>query len=364
MKLGNKFDGKNFGQDGSGTELVTLQMPGKDLGEFLASMLGQRRSVTKELHYIFTIDLNWIINLVELISQRISAQNKGDLISFDAAISYKEGKRVELTNINQLKYYSDVSNDISTSIRINFTYLLNFPYKETPERQDIEFFASSAGTDAEYSSRGEESYKKLRKILIPLNQDKSVMMLEVRHTDLTWGEDVINLISNHVDASFTKTGGVWDTLRLITAASSPLLGLLMGSILIANTENIYRNTKLEILKNYSKVFENSPGTLQSIEQKLNVLFKYYQDMETSRGFGLVGLLLAMMSPIFVVAFLFLIYRIRSNSYVVLNKATEKFVLRSKKFKKIVVTTLLSGVTLSIVTGIISSSLYEKLPKIW
>jgi hypothetical protein len=55
------------------------------LGEFIANLLGQRRSIERQFDdYRFEIDLDWLQNLHHIIEQRLAAQNAAQLISFSA----------------------------------------------------------------------------------------------------------------------------------------------------------------------------------------------------------------------------------------------------------------------------------------
>src|SRR4051794_37759668 len=78
------------------------------LGEFIASLLGQRRSIEHSFtDKIFVIDLDWIFGLDSIIEQRISAQNEGELVSFSASIFLENGRTTTLASRDALRTYHD-----------------------------------------------------------------------------------------------------------------------------------------------------------------------------------------------------------------------------------------------------------------
>jgi hypothetical protein len=184
-----------------GPGLVSMTVPGRDLGEFLASMLGQRRTVRQRFDARFTIDLNWILQATDLITQRIASQNVSSLIAFSAKLSFKNGRSVELSSIDQLRSYFDGSDDISYAFAMRMSYLVNFPYRSEPEKQDIVLFAS-AGTATIESRLNTPS--RFRSVLLPLQVDESALWMTVYHTDISFAEDIISLVSSAVVSRFPK----------------------------------------------------------------------------------------------------------------------------------------------------------------
>lgn len=67
------------------------------LGEFIAGLLGQRRSIERTFYdRRFEIDMNWLLNLDQIIAQRLAAQNTAKLVSFSAKFYFANGKVITL----------------------------------------------------------------------------------------------------------------------------------------------------------------------------------------------------------------------------------------------------------------------------
>jgi hypothetical protein len=61
---------------------IVIPVAGQQLGQFIMSLLGQRRSIEKSfVTDNLLVRHDWIINLIEIISQRLS-QNKHEIVSF------------------------------------------------------------------------------------------------------------------------------------------------------------------------------------------------------------------------------------------------------------------------------------------
>jgi hypothetical protein len=61
------------------THQLTLTVPGPNLGEFISSLLGQRRTIEKEFRFSHVlVPYEWILNTIEIVNQRVS-QNKSEL---------------------------------------------------------------------------------------------------------------------------------------------------------------------------------------------------------------------------------------------------------------------------------------------
>ena len=61
---------------------IVIELPKHELGEFIASLLGQPRKISQYfLAQNFCADRNFVVNIVDIIDQRLS-QNSHKLISF------------------------------------------------------------------------------------------------------------------------------------------------------------------------------------------------------------------------------------------------------------------------------------------
>lgn len=349
-------NGKPDASDGSyGRDVVTLNLPGKQLGTFLASMLGERRTLTKDFDTRFTADLNWLLNLFHLIDQRIESQNDASLVKVSAHCLFENGKRVELSGKDQLLSYRDVSDDISNGFRLVISYLIKFPYKDQPETQEITFY-TFAGRDP---ATLKESPSHIRMLLIPLSTDRSIMRLDVRHTDISWAEDITNLVSNHVSAAFKARHRIINSIIVVLATFAPIIAMVMGVLAITFMESGGKDIKLQFLSDVSPLFKSVGGDIPTIERKINALYEYSLVQEKSRSpwmMMLTFLPLMCLLPLSLV-----VARLRPASYVVLNARTERFALENERKRRRLSALVLTGFLLSVGTGVLSNVIYTRLP---
>jgi len=182
---------KNQSPDG-----YLIQVPNRSLGDFITGLLGQPRSIEKSFpNKIYNIDVNWLLNLDDIIRQRIIAQNEGHLIDFSAKLYFDDGKLLLINSHEGFVTFRDMSRTVSVGADIIWTFLIKFPSKATPEKQEIRF---RAFTYKAFQSGKPENYNRDR-FLAEGDED---LFYSVQYTDLTWGEDISNHITNLIESSF------------------------------------------------------------------------------------------------------------------------------------------------------------------
>lgn len=345
-----------FREAGSmGNELVSVMMPGRDLAEFIAEMLGQRRTLSRDFQTTFRINQDWLTGLVEIIDQRVSAQNQGKLVGFTAQFFYLGGKKISLYKKGDFSSFNDVSQDISTGFRINFTYLIQFPYKKNPERQDILVEAQTIPQGITSTN----TPKSVRAIIIPINADFGSLKMEIQHSDITWGEDIYNLISNHVLSRFPPRK-VWiDRLRLYFLPFSPPLVLICVMFGVTYNEAKSGIGARAYLQEQMERFSQVSGNIRDLEEKINSLINYYILINASKNLSI--LLTLFIAPACSLFALYFLLRLRSQPYVILNSATELYVVKKDKLRSVVKSVLLAGFILSALAGAFGNAIYSRLP---
>jgi hypothetical protein len=77
-------------------EIVSISFERRRLGEFIASLLGQRRRMSRSFKVKFDIRWNWLYHLDEIIVQRVEHQNDGTLVDFSFKLYTKNGRITHL----------------------------------------------------------------------------------------------------------------------------------------------------------------------------------------------------------------------------------------------------------------------------
>lgn len=163
---------------------IAIPLDPKILGEFIANLLGQRRSIEQMFgDRRFEIDMDWLLNLDQVIEQRIIAQNTGTLVSFSTTIYFANGRSLTLEGREAFRSYNDMSNDISVGIDMKWSYLIKFPLAKIPEKQEIRFVAF---TKREVVYR--QLDRKLSRSFVTFDSDQERLGYFIQFTDVTWGE--------------------------------------------------------------------------------------------------------------------------------------------------------------------------------
>ena len=122
---------------------ITLPLQRRHLGDFISSLLGQQQMIERKSEDVFDFDLNWLINLHESINQRITQQSDATLVSFITKITFDDGTSRTIATFDSLKYYAETKNILPIGIHIQWIYLVGFPNRSNPEKQELNFFAIS-----------------------------------------------------------------------------------------------------------------------------------------------------------------------------------------------------------------------------
>lgn len=136
-------DAISLGPSEAGSEIVTLNIPRRDFGQFIQGLLGEPRTIERRYEHKFVIDQPWIQNLDAIIGQRCS-QNVSKLIEITAKIRLESGVTKTLNSRAALFAFSDISDSPTDAIDISWVFLIQFPTKKVPERQVIKLRARAS----------------------------------------------------------------------------------------------------------------------------------------------------------------------------------------------------------------------------
>ena len=98
--------------------MLSLPIKRQDLGDFISNLLGQPQSIEQILDIKFDIDHEWLINLHELINQRITQQSTSKLINFTAFIYFEDGMKRTINSYPAFKTYQETKKNKQTGIKI------------------------------------------------------------------------------------------------------------------------------------------------------------------------------------------------------------------------------------------------------
>ncbi|WP_333797086.1 hypothetical protein [Rheinheimera sp.] len=296
--------------------LISFPIAKKDLGNFVSNLLGQKQSLERTYPIDFEMDHTWLINLHDCIEQRISQQSHSQLLNFRAVIYFDNGAKRTITTFESFRSYIETKPLISIGVKIVWEYLVSFPNKSHPEKQQISL---SAYTHAERK----EKLKSIFDIIFDSRRDSngSFLNIQIDHTERTWGDDIENIISSNVDeVCIRKTikSKIINISRVLFFLGS-LLSVIVLTVYYSAVTNYHLS--LSISEMYNPLKNESVISLDLINNKLDLIYEAVSSFEQNRNDKvLLSLLGAFFVPIALVFFLFFT-RNTTRSYVLLTKKT-------------------------------------------
>lgn len=191
---------------------IALPMRKRDLGNFISNLLGQQQSFKRQITAKFDIDHAWLVNLHELLDQRIKQQADSTLVEFVAQIHFNSGLKRAITTVDSFNAYVETKKEAVVAVTLLWSYLVQFPGRPFPDKQEVTFHARVRRE--EYVKKEEKSNPVFNYIAgsIFAEQERSFMAYSVSHTERTWGDDIESLLSNQVEEVIRHEGGVAESI--------------------------------------------------------------------------------------------------------------------------------------------------------
>ncbi|WP_156174514.1 hypothetical protein [Hoeflea sp. IMCC20628] len=296
--------------DGEGSSGFSFRVKREKIGDFVKSLLGQPYEIERPIKGQFDLNKEGVNHLIQLIEQRIAQQNEFDLIEFNAKIGYADGHIRTISNIETFSSYVDTSNSETVSIKFIITYLIFFPGKEIPEKQEIDFKAFSSHN---FLSR---SYKP-GVFITGSNYDTYGIVYLIRSTERTWAEDIDNMLKASLDDFIIDEKTPY---KLISIVRSIFVSIFLASSVGVPVIVDYYRTKAQIDNIITPIFNKNDGIEKFYSSTIEVLRRYLEVGPSA--FQILYYIIFFASMIF-----FSIWvgnsGSKKKSYVVLNKKAEK-----------------------------------------
>jgi hypothetical protein len=215
------------------------------------------------------VDWPWIQNLDHLVIQRVEHQNEGQLVDFSFKLFLSNGRITHITSRQDFKAFRDISSFECIGVELAWTFIVKFPTSKTPEKQENRFVARSALLDEQDRKSDRNPYA----FFVPLRITDEEMLVEIFYSNITWGEDLLQVISNHVSSSFGRSSRVAQKIAsLVVRLASPFVMLLfiVSTYIQFSTEMSRSNTTIyQLLKPLETRFVD----LTLLNNKLDVIIR-------------------------------------------------------------------------------------------
>jgi hypothetical protein len=326
---------------------IILPISETKLAEFILSLLGQRRTITKTFRVPNLVaTYNWVVDVFQTLEQRVS-QNKSQFVALKCILYFKSGKTITLYEKESFLSFSDPSHEESSGFDLNVTYLVEFPSAGKIEKQDvrIEVFSDVTGRD----------YPGYRK-----DFPDPLLKYAIQTTNLTWGEDISTHINNKFRTVVYKDM-IYNFVSFFNRSSVVMAGLmsvlLMTSILFVTFLAGRPSLRGSHLKSLTTNFvDGSP--FQQINQKLDALIA--AEMYVAPPPSISAILsnpssyIAVLAIALVALAVFLIWRYRMIRVVALNAFTQQKLERELKVRENIRWTIVVSLVVGICAGVLAT----------
>ncbi|WP_417781771.1 hypothetical protein [Stutzerimonas xanthomarina] len=297
---------------------INLPLKKRELGSFITSLLGQQQSIDRALAVDFDIDHAWLVNLHELLNQRICQQAAASLVDFVANVYFEGGLKRTITSIEAFKGYVETKNELSVGVTLHWNYLIQFPGKSYPEKQEITFVAR---VKPDKKSAGHEiGFFSSLVVQVVSETENRFIGYEISHTERTWGDDVDGLIANQLNKVVRREGGL--TAALYTCFR---WGLAFGMFILLAIYPLYlatnsSETTIATLYAEYQAIPVEPASLETVTAKLDVIANIL-NRNAERAKGVYSFALTFLAP-FAMFLILKFTRKTAYSFIVLNAIDE------------------------------------------
>jgi hypothetical protein len=191
-------------QPGSETDRVSgyvkLPISEEQFGEFVKSLLGSPQAILRKINGEFEVGIDDVCNINALLIQRIQQQNGGMLASFRAKVNYSDDSTVEFESIDSFASYNAIRPVISRAVHLKWDFIVKFPEARSPEKQRIQLSIVPTGDKHVGYDMPEIPFS------IFAIQRSGFFSYRIEHTARTWGDDIDNLLTHHLNNIIKKPG--------------------------------------------------------------------------------------------------------------------------------------------------------------
>ena len=337
----------------AGTAVVLPCSP-EDFASFVESLLGKPQEISFGKAGAFCVKRQDLIDLFHIVDQRITQQNHGNRIAFTVRVVYEDGLSVVLNTLAELESYRETRDVTSTQAHLSWTYLIQFPMRASPEKQDIE--VSFYATDAQIMPR---------RLGLALGSPFAIastghIEYRIKHTMRTWGADIEGHLTNYVSGKIERMS----PLRKFVWKQSVPIAIFIALVFFVSSMFMADAIQNRYAADYWAALQPVLSASATVDEKLDTLLKVtaqgaWQKYESSASTfkGIVGLLA------FVIFFLTEKYADhRKPSFVVLTDKAEKvFDKAIRKFERSYVK-FWGSIVIAFVINVLSSHFYDQYAK--
>jgi hypothetical protein len=327
---------------------VSVPIDKKVLGQFISGLLGQPQTVERSFKAAFSIDHAWLIHLCSLIFQRVNQQNAPEPLAFEATVLYRDGLSRKVSSYQAFEHFSETQNAVCVGVKIDISLLIQFPGKEIPERQELIFYFSTELKDTTFLET-----------MFGGGLGIGETAVVIRHTERTWADDILNLISKELESIQVHDNSLKKFLR---KSFLPFASLLFPiSMLITMSIQTWMNsgTRKQLEAHIASLLASHDVSLQGLHEKANALLQSANYVNNEKSGFPLAFLMSIAVPV-IVLLLGMALAQPSPSFLLMSKASQKHKTDTEAKQKRKLLVLIGSMVLTIALGVASSFLYDRM----
>jgi hypothetical protein len=310
---------------------LLIPVSGNRFGEFVSSLLGEPRSTEKTYNEPFRIDKDYIRALSDVISQRVNTQQVANLVSFSSKVFYEDGKVQTETTENSFFNLNDFHSSRPIKIALSWTYLVQFPKSDFPEKQviavsfDVDKNIANNTTRAQFK---EGWFARRVRNLVNLDLEPQIDV-RIDYTEFTWGTDILRHVDDQLVRCIQPGSKIKRGLQQISSKTLPLFATTLFMILTMSSM-LFKISSLEEIP--VEEFVSNPLLSGTFEQQVNVKLDFLVGKtKAARGLSVLSLFATMASGFLALVILFLFSKEQLQSHILLNDAANRYFAKSEKY---------------------------------
>jgi len=333
--------------------VIALPCSPEDFGKFIGSLLGKPQTITNAERGAFEIRKEDVVNSYHLVVQRVQQQNDGHLIQFTVKLVFDDDSSVLLNSLDDFIAYTEVRPVVPTQAHLSWTFIVKFPDRSHPEKQDIDLsFLTEAPGAIALSESGEGPVISMARIFAGGH-----IAYRIRHTARTWGADIEGLLTGHAKHLLLPQS----PMREFAQKHSGKIAITVALVFFVSTVAACLFAADRIATEQLKLVSGLLQSPNALDLKLNRLLQM-----TAEGFWgkyffsvFVFVIFSFVASILLALWAGFSADTRRPSYILLTKKSDQHKAENDQRYKVRWLSFVGSLVVSIATGIVSNVLFTR-----
>jgi hypothetical protein len=332
---------------------LVLTISKESFGEFIRDLISEDKQIRRDIKGSFVLDREEFLDLVALVNQRVTLQNQVILSTIRLSTGYRDGYRQEFRSLEAFNSTRDARQSEVCAIQCTQSYIIKFPGREKPEKQEVSFQLRNYRAFEEYVFDRESLSLSSTMALGYAETGAAHIILE--YTEVSWGYDLESLISQYLLRKFSKSNLIYQQFIILGMTIFGFCSLMVPFLyfLIASNGYLERNK----LSGAASIDGNE--TISVADKILKKLDLAISSSGVSLSWAQIQSLVIGCFGIFLLsATLVLMLAIRKQSFLLMNEFTKQIYAKYLKRYEFIRYALITSFIVGLAGSLGASFLYD------